>query len=542
MNIVPVLISSRPHLGGSSTYAGPDRSRSTRRVDDSNITSRAFPEEPYYKDSRSAGRRDSAGKAVDRNDEYVRERQERTETSQPRKGSISEAEAKRRRGWAPDRSPLQRLELTLDSITKEEKRARVEEAEQMAKEGRPGREGDRLNQNSVRFRNRPIAKGPDNLQQDVVSSPETTNPASLSPKVARGSSGARKRIPSPDNMVGVKNGRPKDHQVTPEKNAPETTNNSVPKRGQSLRGPAAAAVAGAAVAGLGRSPSNKLKKDPPGDPWFNRRVDAEKVVRVIKPISPMDKDLPPLPATTKATPYPVTNFESESDSDSELYTKPVQHGNMRKIEQLTGENLVSQAQRSPTTGHVRGESSKSNTIGRANSHRNHGTGAQKEVAVDNAVKYAIAPKTRDGDSYASAGQHNGRDHHRFSSLLHHGDDDVAGQGVYVPSKRLNEWKKGGVVLLDGTMLDLDVAEKTEAEKDKTWWEAGNTTRRRRSTASKQRNAEAYDGEYDDSNGMSMYFLHNYMRVRSIFIFRRRIYYGGFNSTWNLNHSPWAAQR
>ena len=36
--------------------------------------------------------------------------------------------------WADDRSPLQRLELTLDSITKEEKRARVEAAEQRARD------------------------------------------------------------------------------------------------------------------------------------------------------------------------------------------------------------------------------------------------------------------------------------------------------------------------------------------------------------------------------------------------------------------------
>lgn len=39
----------------------------------------------------------------------------------------------RRKKFANDRSPLQRLELTLDSITKEEKRARVEAAEQRAR-------------------------------------------------------------------------------------------------------------------------------------------------------------------------------------------------------------------------------------------------------------------------------------------------------------------------------------------------------------------------------------------------------------------------
>jgi hypothetical protein len=65
------------------------------------------------------------------------------------------------RDWAPDRSPLQRLESTLDSITKEEKRARVEEAEIIAREEKAGRGGERANQNSVRFRNRPVAKASD---------------------------------------------------------------------------------------------------------------------------------------------------------------------------------------------------------------------------------------------------------------------------------------------------------------------------------------------------------------------------------------------
>ncbi|KAI9679933.1 MAG: hypothetical protein M1817_004948 [Caeruleum heppii] len=46
-----------------------------------------------------------------------------------------------RREWAPDRSPLQKLELKLQDITKEEKRARVEEAELLVKEARAGRGG-----------------------------------------------------------------------------------------------------------------------------------------------------------------------------------------------------------------------------------------------------------------------------------------------------------------------------------------------------------------------------------------------------------------
>ncbi|KAL9113406.1 MAG: hypothetical protein Q9227_002447 [Pyrenula ochraceoflavens] len=49
-----------------------------------------------------------------------------------------------KRDWASDRSPLQKLEVTLNDISKEEKRARVEEAEMLLREAKAGRGGRRL--------------------------------------------------------------------------------------------------------------------------------------------------------------------------------------------------------------------------------------------------------------------------------------------------------------------------------------------------------------------------------------------------------------
>lgn len=86
------------------------------------------------------------------------------------------------REWAPDRSPLQRLELTLDSITKEEKRARVEEAELVARESKGGRGGERAPQNSVRFRNRPVAKATSEAVLQPQSLPEAGLVRNLSNK------------------------------------------------------------------------------------------------------------------------------------------------------------------------------------------------------------------------------------------------------------------------------------------------------------------------------------------------------------------------
>ncbi|KAF3491810.1 uncharacterized protein GIQ15_01327 [Arthroderma uncinatum] len=52
------------------------------------------------------------------------------------------------REWAPARSPLKKLELTLNDISKEEKRARVEEAEMLLREARAGRHGRTLSRDA----------------------------------------------------------------------------------------------------------------------------------------------------------------------------------------------------------------------------------------------------------------------------------------------------------------------------------------------------------------------------------------------------------
>lgn len=55
----------------------------------------------------------------------------------------------KKREWAPDRSPLQKLEVTLNDISKEEKRARVEEAEMLLRESRAGRGGRRVSKDAA---------------------------------------------------------------------------------------------------------------------------------------------------------------------------------------------------------------------------------------------------------------------------------------------------------------------------------------------------------------------------------------------------------
>jgi hypothetical protein len=86
----------------------------------------------------------------------------------------------------------------------------------------------------------------------------------------------------------------------------------------------------------------------------------------------------------------------------------------------------------------------------------------------------------------------------LSDVLHR-HANSPGHGAYLATPRLDEWKKGGVALLAGPLLDLETKEPVEAEKDKAWWEAGDSGKQRRNST-KQRKAEAYDGEYDSKSG------------------------------------------
>ncbi|KAJ5037476.1 uncharacterized protein L3040_007650 [Drepanopeziza brunnea f. sp. 'multigermtubi'] len=376
--------------------------------------------------------------------------------SQPRKSSLSEAEELRRREWAPDRSPLQRLELTLDSITKEEKRARVEEAEVLARESKASRGGERPIQNSVRFRNRPVAKAPEPISQ---------------PELAR-----KLRTKQKDQLQ-----RSGTVEIRTSTRDPTHL-------------PAAAAAAAAGDTGVSRSGSNKLRKKPPGDLWVDQRLEAEEQYPTIaatrkqsfdsrqqpatgRPArnhsqSIIDKELPVLPRDAAQNPAQDNEINLLDFDSFEKTGKPVRNGTLSKLERLTGSS-------NPPVRTVPA-----------------GDDIRAKRVVVNGGQYDVPP-TATGPAPAPAIAHSTDYHHRLSKVFHQKHENIPGQGVYVPSRHFDEWKKGGVALLSGTLLDLGAKEQTEEEKDRAWWEAGNAGTRRRSSV-KQRKAEAYDGEYDDN--------------------------------------------
>ncbi|PBP22481.1 hypothetical protein BUE80_DR006699 [Diplocarpon rosae] len=393
--------------------------------------------------------------------------QRQDSTSQARKGSLSESEEQKRRDWAPGRSPLQKLEVTLDSITKGEKRARVQEAEINARESKASPSSERAPQNSVRFQNRSARASDATSQFQPQSLPEAGMGRSLSTK-------RKDRLQRSGVVVEKK--RPAD--------------------GGFAHGAITATTAAAAgVVGVSQNGSKKSRKKPPGDTWFKNIREAEHEYHEVvaprkqsvggrqqatvedpsrdaafrsKPQSAWDKELPVLPRD--ATRYPVQDREPVQLNlgSIENLEKPVRRETLTKIERLTGSS-------NPPVKWGQ---------------------AANEIRAER-VMYDVSPMTR--GKLNREPEH----HHRFSSILHPKHDNTLEQGTYVPSRRLDDWKRGGVALLSGASLELEVNDQIEEAKDRAWWEAGNTGTRRRSST-KQRKAEAYDGEYD-SDGMQLHF-------------------------------------
>jgi PhoD related phosphatase len=555
---------------GPPTYPTPIRSRSTRRSEgpiDANQTSPI----DHYQERRAetingrhgADRRElntgsehkgdrasNSGHSGDPNRGTIRRsvgaRKEKSgyhDSAAPprtRKESTIDTETQRRREWAPDRSPLQRLELTLDSITKEEKRARAEEAELLAREAEAGRGGDRVNPNSVRFRDRPIIKGPEKgTQPKSQSSHEADQVKSLDSKqndeLQRSGTVEKKQPVVTDSEPARQLGKGFEYQPQRVVTGTGTGTTSDPEklistqRGKSFRERAALPVNMATPnppinAGIIRSASNKLKKDPPGDPWFNRRLEAEMAAQLAVPRkqstdvhrepSRAGGPLNSAPVTTGQK-RAVTNTTLEkqdygtpppmeavgSNSDEHLPHVPIRKNSSKKTEQLTGhqiaagpiKNIPSRRQQSYTD-----RPNQSDEPGPKRSQENNGPEPRTET------KTAAPPDVAEGNSTPDKAARRPDGHHHFPNITdlnrHRRSQYQPGAGIYAPSQRLDEWKNAGVAALTGALLDLEIKQ-TAIDKDKAWWEENRKGKRRLSTT-KQVNLEGYDGVSEGNNGMA----------------------------------------
>jgi len=447
-----------------------------------------------------------------------------------------------RRKFTNDRSPLQRLELTLDSITKEEKRARVEAAEQAARERAAAAAAQE------RAAAAPQAdKGPP--PQQVRFSDGSPSAAVAQGQRSRATSGAASStpvtpaaqkarvpyIPGDDGSKHTPNATKSSPQAqVPESRIPRPSINlasGIPQRNLSFReraakndvklpsslegdSPAAASpVTPASGFSLTRSGSNKLQKTSPKDPWLNKKMEAEKYITGARgasaagapavggaPLRTGAPDQPQLASTTgNRPPIPgvevgpsaavaqLTKSPSQSKADRLLGRTPPQ--NQSKAERLLGISPPQRAQTAPNQGF--GAPAAALAVGAA------GAAGATAVAAATAGHHHQARRETRSDSDSDDGEHR-----HVSDLVYRGRENLKpGQGIYQPPTYLDEWKNATTGTLSGALLELDDEPPNPVERDSAWWERRpSTSSRRGSISSRPRNAEAFVGEYDDANG------------------------------------------
>lgn len=363
-------------------------------------------------------RRDSTDFSVDKFSAHKQgsERRAVSESQAGKGSSFDSAGVKRRPGLLADRSPLQQLEL--DVALKKEKRAKVEAAERLAKELAEKTVTARANgtQNSVRFRNRPVAKSDSQgvLQPNIEdrSRAPTVQDQGAKPLSGVKDNGAEcqadTEAASPTMSGGQNSGQDLQQEKANEKREAVAT----AARATGDEKTAATKIGAAAVASTAfhRSSSKKLKKEPPGDPWYNRRADAERQYPAVMTSrrapaydyrAPVVSPVANLPAPVGNTLLQYSMNDTDSDSPHDSAADPSRSHSVRKVELLTG-----------------------------------GKPTPKELKLTRPICDVSDPSESQGNfAVQSANNHH-------AEVFHNRHDNR--DGVYTPGPRLDEWKQGGV--------------------------------------------------------------------------------------------------
>lgn len=466
----------------------------------------------------------------------------------------SQGQPSGRRTYANERSPLQRLELTLDSITKEEKRALAEAAERAAREkaasnNRPAVQADRgppvpqkdQPVHQVRFSDRgpPLAVEVPKTRATVGRSSENTpvtpkGPLSQHPpeegRRYSASTGKSPQTQGPESRIPVPVAPQTRSQTQPQASSVPQRNLSFRERaakndvklpaGLETEIPTSPLVATPGSAGtVSRSGSKKLRKNPPasyapspgGDPYAQKQMEAQKYIMAQQANSgPRSNEARARTAGPAASEPPGAPMRPETVGQTESVTpsggKLALHDQEVMPSAAVGE--LSKAQQSQRKAdQLLGRAPSQNPSGqRANA--GQGTIPQPAALTAGAAGVAVAAgsqhhRAKREDTRSDSDSSDDEHHHHISNIVYgHGRDKLRpGQGMYQPPTYLDEWKKATVGTLSGALLDLDdEPANVTVEKDKPWWETP-PSQRRGSVTSRPRKAEAFDGEYDDTHGM-----------------------------------------
>ncbi|KAI5864757.1 hypothetical protein GGS23DRAFT_462120 [Durotheca rogersii] len=436
--------------------------------------------------------------------------------------------------WADDRSPLQRLELTLDSITKEEKRARVEAAERRAierttrKDSVSNRDGllqpapERSIPQQAQYKDKRPARDREGGQRAGVADPIQAQPSAVDAIDESWSQKPRKETrqysppdPSPESQIPAAKGRqvisvekfdlPQRNLSFRERAARNDANLPRDAGGSSPTSPNTALGGGFS---LTRSGSNKLKKNPPADPRYGARRDSEEKSAAYGRRGPQaGGENGQISHANTAAAVTAATADSRVETARGM-TSALQYGDRppakgKQVAQggsfedpfLQRKGYVAATAPSHADSSSNGQPSPPSQHAYQSSLRN--TEVPK-AAAGNPVKSVKFPDRKyEARAFSDEGHESDTSGHShgFYRYLHRGKLRP-GRGMYQPPKYLDEWKQATVGKLSGALLDLSDEPAESADKGTAWWEG----QRRGTVTARPQEPETSNGIYDDTQG------------------------------------------
>ncbi|TQV96389.1 hypothetical protein IF1G_04972 [Cordyceps javanica] len=413
---------------------------------------------------------------------------------QPRRTSTN-ATSDRRKKLATNRSPLQNLELTLDSMTKEEKRARVEAAEQRARQ--------RAAKNTSALADSTPNSGPITSHDVGIRQPEQHSMPRQQP--AAHTAGSRPR-PSAHNDWASEIQSDTLHPISTgqqpaddDDQARSQPSSNIPQRNLSFKDRAARSPVApldneilepikqrasplAAPNPVHRTWSNRAWPEPSERYLQNRRIGSEAVPRNYSPLVPVpgtglprslkNKELPPVPPA--------------DDSNAGHHPRDVQQ------QQYATNGVTPQGiQRRATEPTYRRQAGTDGSYGAAPPRQVLAEPAPQHSQPEDGIALARRRLERGNSDDGSLKENQ----QRLGNILYSNPDTLRpGEGLYQPPEWLDEWEKAAVGTLSGPLLDVHAENPQDTYK--AWWEEEKG--RGANVTARLRKAEAFDGEYDDT--------------------------------------------
>lgn len=418
-----------------------------------------------------------------------------------------------RRGSVPDRSPLQKLEVKLDDISKEEKRARMEEAEHQARQravgDRTGKHEDAAPISTSQRRRssanepsrttndaNPISNGRRNVSAPLASGLNTHHPG-------RGSTEIRAKPYVPDGRTYYPEGPPEDKNISANQRFHRASEalrlqSGKPDRHYGNQGaePSSPQVVGGAEAGLDRSDSKKYRHRLRDAGYASAAIEAG---MTLDGVGKSKDERTDHHDRRRSVDQPASTDSGMGRRDSkrlQKHTTPQDYNTGNADPDRAGAGQVQL--HSDRTGVRQGLKA---------AVRHQEPDPLPPEAVKNprgeVPKYQVPPQTAGGQAAREQvafsevrpvhhGAHHEQDHrhHRLSGMFHRHHDQ---ERRYERAPELDEWRKAGTAKLAADDLMLDEMSANASDSDRAWWE-----RNKQSSGPNTRHASGgYDGAYEE---------------------------------------------